>query len=211
MADRAVRAPPLEGLALRDATLLSCGSYIAGEFRGIGARKVVVTNPANDGIVSTVASATNADIDRCVPRAPRRPRARAACSVSQLGRPGLLPPLFPSHSAVQSCADAYGDWRAVPPRERGEVLLRWAALVEEARDDLSRIITLENGTGADLYLPLLQAVHCGRALCESGFAVSRATLPLLTRCASVIPTFHRYVPAVCYLAADENDRTLVAA
>lgn len=77
MTDRTVRAPPVEGLALRDATLLSCGSYIDGDFRGAGARKVVVKNPANDGVVSTVASATNADIDWYAPRPPRRRRAHA--------------------------------------------------------------------------------------------------------------------------------------
>lgn len=66
MSDRTARAPPLEGLALRDATLLSNGSFIDGAFSHIGAKKVVVKNPANDGIVSTVVSATVADIDRYV-------------------------------------------------------------------------------------------------------------------------------------------------
>lgn len=42
-------------------------------------------------------------------------------------------------------AFASGAWSRLAPRERGEVLLRWAGLVEAHRDELALLITLEMG------------------------------------------------------------------
>ncbi len=50
-------------------------------------------------------------------------------------------------AVVQSARRAFlrGDWSRLQPRERGEVLIRWADLLEEHRDELALLIALEMG------------------------------------------------------------------
>jgi hypothetical protein len=64
MANERQRMPPPEGLSLHDASLVGSGSFIDGAFCNAGSRKVIVANPANGGVVSTVISATAADVER---------------------------------------------------------------------------------------------------------------------------------------------------
>lgn len=47
--------------------------------------------------------------------------------------------------AVQAALQAYPDWRRTPPTERVQSLFRLKSLLEESFEELSRLITLENG------------------------------------------------------------------
>lgn len=47
--------------------------------------------------------------------------------------------------AVQSAQNAYQSWRYVPVNSRAKILHKWAELITENRDDLAKIITLEQG------------------------------------------------------------------
>ena len=48
-------------------------------------------------------------------------------------------------TAVQAAADAFPAWRRTPPGERVQYLFKLKNLLEEHLDELSRLITLENG------------------------------------------------------------------
>ncbi|HEY3068367.1 MAG TPA: NAD-dependent succinate-semialdehyde dehydrogenase [Methylomirabilota bacterium] len=47
--------------------------------------------------------------------------------------------------AVSAAHRAFGEWSSVPAKERGRVLLGLQALMEQRRDELARLVTLENG------------------------------------------------------------------
>ncbi len=47
--------------------------------------------------------------------------------------------------AVGAALDALEGWKATPPPERGEILLRAARLLDERRDELASVISRENG------------------------------------------------------------------
>lgn len=47
--------------------------------------------------------------------------------------------------AIDAAHDAWKDWKNLTPKERGAYLLKWAALIEENKEDLARILTLEQG------------------------------------------------------------------
>src|SRR5438309_187496 len=59
--------------------------------------------------------------------------------------------VFPKSSAedvdraVEAAKAAYEDWRLVPAPRRGEILFRFARLLEEAKDDLTDLMTREMG------------------------------------------------------------------
>lgn len=46
---------------------------------------------------------------------------------------------------VQSSQEAFRSYRAVNPRTRAEMLLKWHQLIRDARDDLATILTYETG------------------------------------------------------------------
>ncbi len=48
-------------------------------------------------------------------------------------------------AAVQAAADAFPAWRRTPPGERVQYLFKLKNLLEEHLDELSRLITMENG------------------------------------------------------------------
>lgn len=48
-------------------------------------------------------------------------------------------------AAIDAAAAAFEQWRVMPARERGHILTRWAALMEQHADDLARILSLEQG------------------------------------------------------------------
>jgi succinate-semialdehyde dehydrogenase/glutarate-semialdehyde dehydrogenase len=47
--------------------------------------------------------------------------------------------------AVAAAHRAFGDWSSLPAKERGRVLLAIQTLMEQRRDELARLVTLENG------------------------------------------------------------------
>ena len=47
--------------------------------------------------------------------------------------------------AVAAAEAAFPAWRRLPPARRGEILRRWAGLMRGAREDLARLMTLEQG------------------------------------------------------------------
>ncbi|KAL2212030.1 succinate-semialdehyde dehydrogenase [Sarocladium strictum] len=50
-----------------------------------------------------------------------------------------------TQSAIQAAATAFPAWRSKSGRERGRILRKWYDLVIENKQDLAKIITLENG------------------------------------------------------------------
>lgn len=49
------------------------------------------------------------------------------------------------NSAIDAAQTAYEQWRFVPVNERAKILHRWAELITSNREDLAKIITLEQG------------------------------------------------------------------
>ncbi|MGI4881207.1 MAG: NAD-dependent succinate-semialdehyde dehydrogenase [Janthinobacterium lividum] len=49
------------------------------------------------------------------------------------------------HAAIDAAAASFPRWSRTPGRERGGLLRRWLALIERDKEDLARLITLENG------------------------------------------------------------------
>src|SRR5262249_56816114 len=47
--------------------------------------------------------------------------------------------------AVQAAHGAFREWSLLAPKDRGRILLAIQELMEERRDDLARLVTLENG------------------------------------------------------------------
>jgi succinate-semialdehyde dehydrogenase/glutarate-semialdehyde dehydrogenase len=50
-----------------------------------------------------------------------------------------------TRAAIAAAARAWGPWRAKTAKERGAVLMRWFALLNQHADDLARIMTAEQG------------------------------------------------------------------
>ncbi len=50
-----------------------------------------------------------------------------------------------TRDAIRSAADAFPAWRAATAKERGDLIERWDGLCLEHKDDLARILTLEQG------------------------------------------------------------------
>lgn len=50
-----------------------------------------------------------------------------------------------ARAAIDAAADALVPWQALLPQERGAILRRWSALMLEHREDLARIMVLEQG------------------------------------------------------------------
>lgn len=49
------------------------------------------------------------------------------------------------HAAIEAAQRAFPEWSRTPARERGKILRRLLDLINQHRDDLARLITLENG------------------------------------------------------------------
>src|SRR5690348_3775352 len=49
------------------------------------------------------------------------------------------------NAAVEAAAAAFPDWRRTPPQDRIQPLFQLKTLLEEHIDELSRLITMENG------------------------------------------------------------------
>ena len=50
-----------------------------------------------------------------------------------------------TQAAIDAASAAFPPWAGRPARERGLILRRWCALIEQHRDDLATLITRENG------------------------------------------------------------------
>src|ERR1700722_17824108 len=50
-----------------------------------------------------------------------------------------------THRAIAAANNAWPEWRALTPKERGEIMWRWADLIRENKEDLSILMTLEQG------------------------------------------------------------------
>ena len=47
--------------------------------------------------------------------------------------------------AVNAAHAAFREWSVLPPKDRGSLLLKVQELMQERRDELARLVTLENG------------------------------------------------------------------
>ena len=77
--------------------------------------------------------------------------------------------------AVEAAAAAYPEWRRTPPEDRIQPLFKLKSLLEEHLDELSRIITQENGkTFAESKAELRRAIEnvevaCGIPMMMQGY------------------------------------------
>lgn len=93
-------------------TDLKTGLYIDGTFRDASdGGTFEVKNPADESVIASVSSATEADAD----------------------------------AALDAAQAAFADWAGRSPRERSEILRRAWELMTEAKEDIARLITMENG------------------------------------------------------------------
>ena len=75
-------------------------------------------------------------------------------------------------AAVEAAASAARDWAGTPAPRRGAILYRFAQLLEESKEELGRIITLEQGKA------LGEAIgEVGRAAAEARFMAGEAFRP----------------------------------
>jgi len=49
------------------------------------------------------------------------------------------------HNAIVAADKAWGPWKAKTAKERGAVMMKWFALINQHADDLARIMTAEQG------------------------------------------------------------------
>src|SRR3984957_15026998 len=120
-------------------------------------------------------------------------------------------------AAVQAAADAFPSWRRTPPGERVQYLFKLKNLLEEHLDELSRLITLENGkTFAEAKAELRRGIEnvevaCGIPMMMQGYHLEdvtprvdeRETPPAFGGRALLFPLHlpcHDFllVPAVCH-------------
>lgn len=84
-------------------------------------------------------------------------------------------------AAVQSAAAAFPSWRRTPPGERVQYLFKFKILLEEHIDELSRLITLENGkTFAEAKAELRRGIEnvevaCGIPMMMQGHVLEDVT------------------------------------
>src|SRR5271166_3095426 len=84
-------------------------------------------------------------------------------------------------AAVQAAADAFPAWRRTPPGERIQYLFKLKFLLEDHIDELSRLITLENGkTFAEAKAELRRGIEnvevaCGIPLMMQGYNLEDIT------------------------------------
>src|SRR5437773_11798246 len=105
------------------------------------------------------------ELENYVSGAWRRATTSEYCDVTNPATGELLArtPLSTSadaDAAVQAAAAAFPSWRRTPPGERIQYLFKLKNLLEENLDELSRIITTENGK------TFAEAKEIGRASCR---------------------------------------------
>src|SRR3982750_3502510 len=81
------------------------------------------------------------------------------------------------NAAIEAAAAAYPEWRRTPPEDRIQPLFKLKQLLEDQIDDLSRIITQENGkTFAEAKAELRRAIEnvevaCGIPMMMQGYSL----------------------------------------
>lgn len=76
-------------------------------------------------------------------------------------------------AAVAAASGAHQEWADTPGPQRGAVLYRFAQLLEESREELARIVTLEQGK------PVCESMgEVGRAAAEVRFMAGEASRPV---------------------------------
>lgn len=81
-------------------------------------------------------------------------------------------------AAIDAAAKAYPSWRALLPQERGELLENWYGLLLGHREDLARIMTLEQGKPlADARGEIDYAASFIKWFAEEGRRMSGETIP----------------------------------
>src|SRR5580693_4987407 len=84
-------------------------------------------------------------------------------------------------AAVQAAANAFPAWRRTPPGERIQYLFKLKNLLEEHLDELSRLITLENGkTFAEAKAEMRRGIEnvevaCGIPMMMQGYNLEDVT------------------------------------
>lgn len=103
----------------------------------------------------------------------------ASYSIRNPARPGECVGRFANSTAVdvaaavEAAASAAEDWAKRPGPQRGTILWRFAQLLEESRDELARIVTLEQGKALGE-----AAGEVGRAAAEARFMAGEASRPV---------------------------------
>ncbi|WP_407334026.1 NAD-dependent succinate-semialdehyde dehydrogenase [Enterovibrio sp. 27052020O] len=94
-----------------DDITLPTGLKIGGEWRHTGRADIPVYNPANESLLTSIASADSQD----------------------------------AKDAIDAASRGFAQWRKTSPRHRSEVLRRAFHLMQERKETIARIITLEEG------------------------------------------------------------------
>ncbi|WP_394209162.1 NAD-dependent succinate-semialdehyde dehydrogenase [Enterovibrio calviensis] len=94
-----------------DDITLPTGLKIGGEWRHTGRADIPVYNPANESLLTSIASADSQD----------------------------------AKDAIDAASRGFAEWRKTSPRHRSEVLRRAYHLMQERKETIARIITLEEG------------------------------------------------------------------
>ncbi len=85
-------------------------------------------------------------------------------------------------AAITAAQKAFPAWRATPAPERGEIILRAALLLEQHREELSRLLTREMGKVLKEARGDLQtAIDFGKYLAAEGRRAEGATVPSALR------------------------------
>src|ERR1700680_3289350 len=136
--------------------------------------------------MSSTAATQTPDLQNYIQGGWRRSAPHEYVDVINPATPELLarPPLSTAaevDAAVQSAADAFPAWRRTPPGERVQYLFKLKNLLEEHLDELSRLITLENGkTFAEAKAELRRCrenvvVVCGIPMMMQGYNLEDVT------------------------------------
>lgn len=78
-----------------------------------------------------------------------------------------------AEAAVRAARQAFPDWAKTPAPQRGALLLRFAQMLEDSKNELARIITLEQGKALSE-----SAGEVGRAVAEARYMAGEASRPI---------------------------------
>ncbi|MGS0466738.1 NAD-dependent succinate-semialdehyde dehydrogenase [Cobetia marina] len=84
--------------------------------------------------------------------------------------------------AIEAAQNAFADWKETPALERADILMKWYALMQEHKDDLAQIMTLEQGKPlAESAGEIQYAASFLRWFAEEGQRVYGDTIPAAKR------------------------------
>src|SRR3989442_9916387 len=137
-------------------------------------------------MMGTAVTTNETELQNCIGGSWRRSAAAEYVDVTNPATGELLArtPLSTTaevDAAVQAAAEAFPAWRRTPPGERVQYLFKLKNLLEEHLDELSRVITLENGkTFAEARAELRRAIEnvevaCGIPMMMQGYNLEDVT------------------------------------